>query len=123
MLLQVHEAIRADPTAKPKARSKPAEAKRWKEVKLTYEQRKDKLKVRRGAWRAGPRGRRRGGAPGVHRETALAPCCAGLAVTGRATVHSTSAVYWPVSPINGGVSARCTPLQAKLSELMAGDDE
>lgn len=42
---QVHEAIRADPAAKPKARSKPAEAKRWKEVKLTYEQRKDKLKV------------------------------------------------------------------------------
>ena len=35
---QVHEAIRADPAAKPKARSKPADAKRWKEVKLTYEQ-------------------------------------------------------------------------------------
>jgi hypothetical protein len=44
----VHEAIRADPAAKPKARSKPAEAKRWKEAKLTYEQRKDKLKV--GGW-------------------------------------------------------------------------
>ncbi|KAL4431358.1 hypothetical protein ABPG75_006614 [Micractinium tetrahymenae] len=41
---KVHEAIRADPAAQPKARSKPAEAKRWKEVKLTYEQRKDKLK-------------------------------------------------------------------------------
>ena len=41
----MHEAIRADPAAKPKARSKPAEAKRGKEVKLTYEQRKDKLKV------------------------------------------------------------------------------
>ncbi|KAI7837748.1 hypothetical protein COHA_008380 [Chlorella ohadii] len=43
---KVHEAIRADPSAKPKARSKPAEAKRWKEVKLTYEQRKDKLKAK-----------------------------------------------------------------------------
>jgi large subunit ribosomal protein L5e len=42
----VHDAIRADPAAKPKARSKPAEAKRWKEVKLTYEQRKDKLKAK-----------------------------------------------------------------------------
>ncbi len=38
LLPQVHEAIRADPSPKPKARSKPAEAKRWKEVKLTYEQ-------------------------------------------------------------------------------------
>ena len=34
----MHEAIRADPSAQPKARSKPAEAKRWKEPKLTYEQ-------------------------------------------------------------------------------------
>jgi len=68
----VHEAIRADPAAKPTARSKPAEAKRWKEVKLTYDQRKDKLKVRlkseremkacqgggcgcRGVWRVGRR--------------------------------------------------------------------
>jgi len=41
---KVHEAIRADPAPQPKARSKPAEAKRWKEVKLTYDQRKDKLK-------------------------------------------------------------------------------
>jgi large subunit ribosomal protein L5e len=42
----VHEAIRADPAAQPKARSKPAESKRWKESKLTYEQRKDKLKAK-----------------------------------------------------------------------------
>lgn len=35
---QVHEAIRADPAAKPAKRSKPAEAKRWKEPKLTYDQ-------------------------------------------------------------------------------------
>ena len=43
---QVHEAIRADPAPQLKARSKPAESKRWKEVKLTYEQRKDKLKAK-----------------------------------------------------------------------------
>jgi large subunit ribosomal protein L5e len=43
---KVHEAIRADPSAKPTARSKPAEAKRWKEPKLTYEQRKEKLKAK-----------------------------------------------------------------------------
>jgi hypothetical protein len=55
----VHEAIRADPAPKPKARSKPAEAKRWKEAKLTYEQRKDKLKVG-GCW-AGWLGGRVGG--------------------------------------------------------------
>lgn len=41
----MHEAIREDPTAQLKERSKPSESKRWKEVKLTYEQRKDKLKV------------------------------------------------------------------------------
>ena len=35
---QVHEAIREDPALKPKPRSKPAESKRWKEAKLTYDQ-------------------------------------------------------------------------------------
>jgi large subunit ribosomal protein L5e len=42
----VHEAIREDPAVQPKQRSKPADAKRWKEVKLTYDQRKDKLKAK-----------------------------------------------------------------------------
>lgn len=44
---QVHEAIRADPSVKAVSRSKPAgESKRWKEPKLTYDQRKDKLKAK-----------------------------------------------------------------------------
>ena len=42
----VHAAIRADPGATPKARSKPAGAKRWKAAKLTYGERKDRLKAR-----------------------------------------------------------------------------
>lgn len=42
----MHEAIRADPALKQATRSKPAEPKRWKESKLTYEQRKDKLKAK-----------------------------------------------------------------------------
>ncbi|KAI3424428.1 hypothetical protein D9Q98_009980 [Chlorella vulgaris] len=44
---KVHEAIRADPSVKAVSRSKPAgESKRWKEPKLTYDQRKDKLKAK-----------------------------------------------------------------------------
>ena len=42
----VHEAIRADPVAQKKERKAPAEGKRWKEVKLTYEQRKENLKAK-----------------------------------------------------------------------------
>ncbi len=42
----MHEAIRANPVAKKAERKKPAEAKRWKAVKLTYEERKTNLKVR-----------------------------------------------------------------------------
>lgn len=42
--LQVHEAIRANPVSAPKARSKPADAKRWQPAKLTYEERKEALK-------------------------------------------------------------------------------
>jgi large subunit ribosomal protein L5e len=41
---QVHEAIRANPVLEKKARSKPADAKRWQPAKLTYEQRKAQLK-------------------------------------------------------------------------------
>jgi large subunit ribosomal protein L5e len=40
----VHEAIRENPEHEKKARSKPADAKRWKAVKLTYEQKKANLK-------------------------------------------------------------------------------
>lgn len=43
---EVHQAIRADPAAKKKARSKPAEQKKWKESKSTYEERKDRLKAK-----------------------------------------------------------------------------
>ena len=42
----MHEAIRANPAAKKAARAKPAGAKKWKEPKLTYEQRKEKLKAK-----------------------------------------------------------------------------
>jgi large subunit ribosomal protein L5e len=42
----VHAAIRADPAPAEKKRVKPAEPKRWKQVKLTYEQRKEKLKAK-----------------------------------------------------------------------------
>lgn len=41
---QVHEAIRANPLAEKKSRSKPSEAKRWQPAKLTYEERKERLK-------------------------------------------------------------------------------
>lgn len=42
---QVHEKIRENPILGKKERSKPDEAKSWKEKKLTYEERKAKLKV------------------------------------------------------------------------------
>lgn len=45
MYMQVHAAIRADPAAEKKERNKPSEPKRWKEAKLTYDERKEKLKV------------------------------------------------------------------------------
>ena len=45
-LPQVHAAIRADPNPKPKERKAPGEKKKWKQVPLTYDERKDKLKVR-----------------------------------------------------------------------------
>ena len=44
-LLQVHAAIRADPTPQKKERSKPDGTPRWKPVKLTYDERKERLKV------------------------------------------------------------------------------
>jgi hypothetical protein len=44
----VHEKIRADPMPEKKERSKPEEKKTWKPVKLTYEERKERLKVSRG---------------------------------------------------------------------------
>jgi len=40
----VHEAIRENPEHEKKPRSKPADAKKWKAVKLTYEQKKANLK-------------------------------------------------------------------------------
>lgn len=43
---KVHAAIRADPTPAKKERKSPAEKKAWKAVKLTYEQRKEKLKAK-----------------------------------------------------------------------------
>ena len=46
LLLQVHAAIREDPAAEKKERKKPSEPKNWKEKKLTYDERKEKLKVR-----------------------------------------------------------------------------
>ena len=44
-LLQVHAAIRADPAPQKKERSKPDGTPRWKPVKLTYDERKERLKV------------------------------------------------------------------------------
>lgn len=43
--LQVHAAIRENPTKDSKARSKPSDAKSWKPKKLSYDQRKSNLKV------------------------------------------------------------------------------
>lgn len=42
--LQVHEAIRENPVHAKKDRSKPKEKKNWKQVALTYEERKSALK-------------------------------------------------------------------------------
>ena len=45
-LEQVHANIRADPSPEKKERDgKPEEKKKWKQSKLTYEQRKSNLKV------------------------------------------------------------------------------
>ncbi|KAG7668551.1 hypothetical protein Ndes2526B_g03826 [Nannochloris sp. 'desiccata'] len=47
MYTAVHEAIRADPSAEKKERTKPTgESKKWHAVKLTYEQRKENLKAK-----------------------------------------------------------------------------
>lgn len=43
---KTHEAIRERPVHEKKQRSKPSEAKRWKPVKLTYDERKASLKTR-----------------------------------------------------------------------------
>lgn len=42
----MHAAIRENPAAEKKERSKPSETKNWKAKKLTYDERKQKLKVR-----------------------------------------------------------------------------
>ena len=44
-VMQVHTAIREDPAPQKKERSKPSETKLWKPKKLTYDERKQKLKV------------------------------------------------------------------------------
>lgn len=41
----MHEKIRENPILEKKERTKPAEKKQWKQKKLTYEERKAKLKV------------------------------------------------------------------------------
>lgn len=43
---KVHAAIRADPSPQNKPRNKPAQPKAWKQVKLTYEERKERLKAK-----------------------------------------------------------------------------
>jgi len=50
---EVHEAIRADPAHTKKERKKPAEAKKWKTPKLTYEERKANLKEKLNALKNG----------------------------------------------------------------------
>ena len=42
----MHEKIRENPVHKKKERSKPADAKIWKAKKITYEERKERLKAR-----------------------------------------------------------------------------
>jgi Ribosomal L18 C-terminal region len=42
---QVHQAIRDDPLPEKKERTKPAEPKVWKTPRLTYDERKERLKV------------------------------------------------------------------------------
>lgn len=43
---KVHEAIRADPSPKNQPRKKPSEKKVWKDKKITYEERKERLKAK-----------------------------------------------------------------------------
>ena len=43
---QVHEKIREDPMPEKKERTKPDESRTWKQQKLTYDERKQRLKVR-----------------------------------------------------------------------------
>ncbi len=43
----MHEKIREDPLPEKKEREAPEEKQRWKAVKLTYDERKNKLKARR----------------------------------------------------------------------------
>ncbi|KAK9817933.1 hypothetical protein WJX72_004502 [[Myrmecia] bisecta] len=50
---KVHAAIRADPAPKATERKKPKESKRWKAVKLTYDERKEALKTRLAALEEG----------------------------------------------------------------------
>lgn len=45
-LAQCHANIRKDPTLKKATKKKPAKAKKWQPVKLTYEQRKTNLKAK-----------------------------------------------------------------------------
>ena len=52
-VMQVHTAIREDPAPQKKERSKPSETKLWKPKKLTYDERKQKLKVPPSALSAG----------------------------------------------------------------------
>lgn len=42
---QVHEKIRENPIAEKKERTKPESTKKWKPTKITYEERKERLKV------------------------------------------------------------------------------
>jgi large subunit ribosomal protein L5e len=46
LIKEVHQKIREDPTHQKKDRSKPSDSKIWKPKKLTYEERKQKLKER-----------------------------------------------------------------------------
>ncbi|KAL3147037.1 60S ribosomal protein L5 [Trebouxia sp. C0009 RCD-2024] len=52
-LKEVHAAIRENPAAEKKERSKPSETKNWKAKKLTYDERKQKLKERLSAIKEG----------------------------------------------------------------------
>jgi len=51
LLPTVHEKIREDPSFEKKARTEPADKKKWKMVKLTYEERKANLAARLAALR------------------------------------------------------------------------
>jgi large subunit ribosomal protein L5e len=45
-MLQVHQKIRENPVLAKKARTKPADGKRWKEPKSSYETKKANLKAK-----------------------------------------------------------------------------